>query len=162
MSLKNYHRMKSFEKKKLKYQSKDTPDLAFRQIKNRANEYFADDSLQKEAKKLLLVKSAILFLSLFAAYYLLLNAHYVPALFVYYILFGGIFLIIGINLGHDAAHHCVTGNKKIDNFLFQTIFKGPFGYWFLFGSDSRDDCCVYWRCACITKPHRLLKVLGGG
>ena len=39
-------------------------------------------------------------------------------------------LILSINLGHDAAHHAVTGNKRTDDFIFQTIFalQGLSGY----------------------------------
>jgi linoleoyl-CoA desaturase len=39
-------------------------------------------------------------------------------------------LILSINLGHDAAHHAVTGNKRTDDLIFQTIFalQGLSGY----------------------------------
>src|ERR1019366_898023 len=122
--------MQPFEKKKLKYQSKDSPNRTFQEIKLKANLYFADDHKQRDAKSFLIVKSVVLFLLLFATYYLLLHTHYIPKLFLFYILFGWIFLIIGINLGHDAAHHCVTGNRKVDSLLFQIIFglQGLSGY----------------------------------
>jgi len=122
--------MQPFERKKLKYQSKDSPNDTFKEIKLKANQYFADEHKQKDAKTRLIFKSVVLFLSLVVSYYFLLNTHSIPKLFLSYTLFGWIFLVIGINLGHDSAHNCVTGNKKIDNFLFQVIFglNGLSGY----------------------------------
>lgn len=122
--------MQPFEKKRLKYQSKDSPDQTFHEIRLRAKAYFADERKQKKARNFLAFKSIALFLLVAGSYYLLIVTSSIPRLLFFYTFFGWIFLVVGINLGHDAAHNCVTGRRKLDSFLFQLIFglQGLSGY----------------------------------
>jgi linoleoyl-CoA desaturase len=39
-----------------------------------------------------------------------------------YILFGWVLLLLGFNLGHDAAHNCLPANKKINKLVFEALF----------------------------------------
>ncbi len=122
--------MKSFEKKKMKYESKDTSDHIFKQIRSKSEKYFTSQKGGKNANAYLWIK----FISMMAvaglAYYALLHSSSFLFLTLCYIVVATALLIVGINIGHDAAHHCVTGNKKVDNFIFQSVFaiNGMSGY----------------------------------
>ncbi len=122
--------MKPFEKRKLKYESKDTTDQIFKQIKKKADLYFSETKNTKNGNIALWIKFTIMLLILIPSYFLVLHATSYLYLTLSYILFGMIFLIIGINIGHDAAHHCVSGNRKVDNLIFNLIFslQGLSGY----------------------------------
>jgi linoleoyl-CoA desaturase len=122
--------MKFIEKKHLKFQSKDSPDHIFKQIKAKVDSYLAKNKLHKYGNILIWLKFFVLVVFLGCAYYSLLHSSSFIQLVISYILFGWIFLVIGINIGHDAAHGCVSGNKKLDNFIFQMIFglQGLSGY----------------------------------
>jgi linoleoyl-CoA desaturase len=123
--------MKSFEKKsKLKYETKDSNEQIYGQIKDEVNNYFISKNIPKHGNIALWLKMAVLFILLGGAYYSLIHSHSFVTLLFSFIGFGFIFLVVGINIGHDAAHHCVTGNKRVDNVLFQIIFglQGLSGY----------------------------------
>jgi len=122
--------MKAYEKaNKLKYQTKDSPDHVHLEIKEKANQYFRNYN-PKRRNIALILKSLSLVVLTGASYFSLLNAHSFILLAFSYLAFGFFFLILGINIGHDAAHNCVTGYKKIDNIIFQLIFglQGLSGY----------------------------------
>jgi linoleoyl-CoA desaturase len=122
--------MKSFEKKKVKYKSKDSSDNIYQQIKNKTDRYFTYNTISKYGGGSLWLKFLSLSLLLSAAYYEVLHAHSFFILLISFVVFGLSFLLIGINIGHDAAHNCVTGNKRIDSLLFQLTFglQGLSGY----------------------------------
>jgi len=122
--------MKSIEKKKLKYKSKDSPTSIFKQIRLKSDSYFATQTAQKNANFALWFKFLILSLFIIGAYFSIIYANSFIVLLFSYLAFGGSFLILGINIGHDAAHHCVTGKSKTDNNIFTIIFglQGLSGY----------------------------------
>ncbi len=122
--------MKSFEKKKMKYESKDTSDHIFKQIRAKSEKYFASQKGGKNGNTYLWVKFISMMLLAIVAYYALLHAGSFLTLTLLYIVVATSLLIVGINIGHDAAHHCITGNKKVDNFIFQMVFgiNGMSGY----------------------------------
>lgn len=122
--------MENTIKQKLKYESKDVPDQIFRQIKAKTDRYFAITRLSKNANMWLGFKIAALILVIAMSYFSLLHSATFSQLFFSYLLFAGSFLLLGINIGHDAAHHCFTGKKKLDDFFFQLIFglQGLCGY----------------------------------
>ena len=122
--------MKSFEKKKMKYESKDTSDHIFKQIRTKSEKYFASQEGGKNANPFLWFKFISMLIVAAVAYYGILQSSSFLVLTLCYIVVATSLLIVGINIGHDAAHHCVTGNKKIDNFIFQTVFgiNGMSGY----------------------------------
>ncbi len=122
--------MKSYEKSnKLKYAAKDSPDHIHFQIKERARQYFAEYN-SKNGNVALWLKTISLVLLIGLSYYSLLHAASFIDLILSYFAFGFFFLVLGINIGHDAAHNCVTGNRRADNILFQLIFglQGLSGY----------------------------------
>ncbi|MDB5012196.1 MAG: fatty acid desaturase [Daejeonella sp.] len=122
--------MEEIKRGKLKYGSKDVPEKIFRQIRAKTDRYFALTRSSKNANRLLGIKIGVLILIIGLAYFTLLHSTSFAQLLISYTFFAGAFLILGINIGHDAAHHCFTGNKKTDDFFFQLIFglQGLCGY----------------------------------
>ena len=123
--------MKLYEKSnKLKYETKDSVNKVHQQIKYKVDQYFAVKNFSRHGNSALWFKTLSLFILLGLTYYGLIHSHSFHTLLFSFIVFGFIFLLLGINIGHDAAHNCVTGNKRIDNILFQLIFglQGFNGY----------------------------------
>ncbi|MFN0202929.1 MAG: fatty acid desaturase family protein [Bacteroidia bacterium] len=122
--------MNTFQRSKLKYEAKDTPEQVFREIRQKADTYFAENKYKKSANKRMWIKVAIQIAMMLVAYYCVLTATSLLTLTISYLLFGWVFIIMGINIGHDAAHHCFTGKKKTDDFVFRSLFglQGLSGY----------------------------------
>lgn len=114
--------MKILEKKKLKYRTKDTCEQVFSKIKCKAEQYFAETGQDKFINNKLALKIGSLCVVSAVAYAFVLLSHNALQLLISYFVYGTSFLIIGINAGHDAAHHCFTGKKKTDNIIFHLIF----------------------------------------
>ena len=121
--------MVTYEKKKLKYEAKDT-ELVFKTIRERADVYFATSVFKKNANGFMWVKSFLLCIIVGFAYFSILHIDSLFLLVTSYLLLGFSFLTLGINVGHDAAHHCLTGRRKVDNVIFQLVFglQGMCGY----------------------------------
>lgn len=120
----------SFESKKIRYASADTPNLIYKQIRQGAEKYFTENKLPKHATAFMAYKATVLVALIMGSYWSLTQLEtFGGALAVYFVL-GFASLILSINLGHDAAHHAVTGVKRTDDFIFQTIFalQGLSGY----------------------------------
>src|ERR1035437_4370779 len=101
--------MKSYEKNnKLKYETKDSEEQLYQQIKEKAKKYFNNKDNVRRGVWTLCVKISSLLLLLGSSYYCLLHSHSFPYLLLSYLAFGSAFLVLGINIGHDAAHSCVT------------------------------------------------------
>lgn len=119
-----------FESKKIRYASADTPEQIYKQIRQGAEKYFSENKLPKHATVFMAYKTTVLVALILTGYWLLTQiTTFDEALMAYFVLtFSS--LILSINLGHDAAHHAVTGNKRTDDFIFQTIFalQGLSGY----------------------------------
>lgn len=116
--------------RKIKYARKDTPDQLFLALKRKATLYFSVNHLSKYGNRLLLFKALNLTSVIILSYYLLLTAESYIILQVSYLILGATCVITGMNIGHDAAHNCVTGIKKVDNTIFEVIFglQGINGY----------------------------------
>jgi linoleoyl-CoA desaturase len=123
--------MQTYEKNnKLKYESKDSQEYVYQQIKEKVSNYLVSKNIPNQGNSALWFKIVSLFILLGLSYYSLIHSQSFLVLLLSFFAFGFTFLLIGINIGHDAAHHCVTGNKRIDNLLFQLIFglQGLSGY----------------------------------
>lgn len=122
--------MGSFESKKIRYASSDTPDNIYLQIRESAKNYFNQTGLPKHATQFMAYKSAILIAVIAVSYFGLTQLQTIFQAVIVYAFLAFASLILSINLGHDAAHHAVTGNKRVDNLIFQSIFalQGLSGY----------------------------------
>ncbi len=120
----------AFESKKIRYASADTPNLIYKQIRQGAEKYFTENKLPKHATAFMAYKVAALVVLIIAGYWSLTQLETFSGALAAYFLLSFTSLILSINLGHDAAHHAVTGNKRTDDFIFQTIFalQGLSGY----------------------------------
>ena len=125
-----YKTTASFETKKIRYASSDTPELIYKQIRQAADAYFTEKALPKHATVFTAYKAAVLIAFIMGGYWSLTQIEtFLGAVAAFFLLtFSS--LILSINLGHDAAHHAVTGNKRTDDLIFQTIFalQGLSGY----------------------------------
>ena len=120
----------SFESKKIRYASADTPQHIYKQIRQGAERYFKENKLPKHATAFMAYKAAALVGLIIGGYWSLTQLETFSGALAAYFLLTFTSLILSINLGHYAAHHAVTGNKRTDDFIFQTIFalQGLSGY----------------------------------
>jgi len=51
-----------------------------------------------------------------------LLSHPAALIILFYCLFGWTLLLLGFNLGHDAAHNCLPAGKKTNQFVFELVF----------------------------------------
>jgi linoleoyl-CoA desaturase len=119
-----------FETKQIRYESADTADKIYRQIRERSEAYFNENGISKFADRNFTIKIIVSILVAVLAYTLMLTATNFWILTINFIVFGFAAMLISINLGHDAAHTAVTGNKRIDDNLFRLVFsiQGLSGY----------------------------------
>jgi linoleoyl-CoA desaturase len=119
-----------FEIKDIRYQSADTSDKIYRQIRQRSDAYFKAQKQSKFADTNFWIKIAATTLAAVLAYTMMLWTTSQITLVLSFLIFGFAAIFISINLGHDAAHHAVTGNQKIDDNLFRLVFslQGLSGY----------------------------------
>lgn len=113
-----------------KFISKDTDNLIYKQIKDQVDEYFIKTKQSRNANRKLYFKFFIQSCLLIASVMTIYSCSTFGILSLAYTLVGLTLLVLGINIGHDAAHHCITGNRKMDDFLFQFTYalQGSGGY----------------------------------
>ena len=113
--------------KNIKYQNKDK---AFKkELFYRVNQYFIENKVSKTGNKILFWKSGILLAIYILIYLLLLVSPNTLVLFSCYISLGILTIFVALNIGHDAAHHTFSKNKKFNNLLLYTFdFLGVSGY----------------------------------
>ncbi|MCC2547645.1 fatty acid desaturase [Hymenobacter sp. BT175] len=107
---------------KAKYTKRVENDETYSEIRFLANSYFQKYNLRKTGSTSLYVRGIILFILSLTSYWILLNSSQFVIAQAGYLSFGLCLLILGMTLGHDAAHHCLTGKLRWDNKIFQTIF----------------------------------------
>ncbi len=91
-------------------------------LKQKVNDYFGSQGIDKYGNLFVLSKSILLAAAAVLAYIAMLSAGTWWLYTVCFFLFLSFKLIIGMTAGHDAAHGCLSGNKKIDHILFHGIF----------------------------------------
>lgn len=110
-----------------KFRSRDHDNL-YQRLLAQKDLYLARNS--SKTKRLLIYKS-LLFITMSAAGYAgIYLSTGLPLLLFSYLCFGGGLVLLGVNLGHDAAHGCATGNRQLDRRIFRLIFgiQGLNGY----------------------------------
>ena len=116
--------------KKIKYEQKDSSDLLFVELKKKKALYFSVNHLSRHGNLPLFFKALTLLSTIAISYYFVLTAGNYLLLQIAFLTLGVTCVVTGMSLGHDAAHNCLTGMKKIDNTLFEFIFglQGINGY----------------------------------
>lgn len=97
-------------------------DDIYPDIKARVQRYFASSGLNRFADKRIWVKASLLLCMAIGCYSFALTTASALLVFIFYLLSIWFLLLLGFNIGHDAAHGCLTGNKKKDAFLFASSF----------------------------------------
>lgn len=95
----------------------------YAELRSSIDEYFKKNEISYRANNKLFLKIAIMFsiyvLSYFSIYLFQEN---VPVLFLVYAFLGGWSVLLGLNIGHDAAHNAIF-KKKSSNELLLYIFE---------------------------------------
>lgn len=108
---------------KIKYTSnRDTGEDIFPAIREKVLRHFTRSGQDRYANTGLWIKAAVLVLLSVGSYAFVITSSSPLALICSYLLFGWFLLLLGFNIGHDAAHGCLTGNKKKDAVLFSVTF----------------------------------------
>ncbi|HEX2628798.1 MAG TPA: fatty acid desaturase [Chitinophagaceae bacterium] len=102
--------------------SKITGDDIYPGIKARVQRYFAGSGQNRFADNRIWFKASALLLIATGCYFIALTTGSQLSVFILYPLSFWFLLLLGFNIGHDAAHGCLTGNKKKDAFLFASSF----------------------------------------
>jgi len=112
--------------KNIKYQKRD---IAFKiTLFARVNRYFSENNLKKTGNKMLFWKSSLLLSAYISIYLLLLISTNIILLYTCYIALGMLTIFVALNIGHDAAHHTFSANRKYNNLLLYTFdFLGASG-----------------------------------
>jgi len=105
-----------------KYLKSPNDDEIYAVIKTKTNTYFKERGISKFGNNALVLRGVILSLITVCSYISLVHATNFFTLQGSYLLFGFCLLVAGMTLGHDAAHHCLTGKTKWDNLCFTAIF----------------------------------------
>lgn len=105
-------------------------DVAFKkELFQRVNQYFKNNNIEKTGNQFLFIKSGLLLAAYIVVYLLLIISTSPTALFSCYISLGVLTIFVALNIGHDAAHHTFSSNKKVNNLLLYSFdFLGASGY----------------------------------
>ncbi|HYF33126.1 MAG TPA: acyl-CoA desaturase [Chitinophagaceae bacterium] len=119
----------------------------YTEIKKEVNAYFAGKS--RYANKQVLIKAAMYTILVAATYAFLLQSSAYWQLQLSYWSFGFASFLFALNFAHDAAHHSLTGKRKLDDLIYEILFnlQGANGYlWRIRHNHSHhaypnvDDC----------------------
>lgn len=96
--------------------------LFSKSLKERINDYFKSNKIQKTGEKKVLTKAIILFFTAISFYIILvvIQPHWLIAILVC-ILLGINFAAIGFNVMHDAGHDTFSNSKKLNNALSYSL-----------------------------------------
>src|SRR5688572_5261182 len=120
----------SYHFRKVKYQQKESSDLLLAALRRKKTLYFSANHLSRYGNGRLLFKALTLTAIIATAYFFVLTASNYVLLQASYLILGVTCVVTGMNLGHDAAHNCLTGIRKVDNAIFEVVFglQGISGY----------------------------------
>lgn len=113
------------------YQSAENEQELYKQMRNKAKAYFEHSGINRGANTYFWIKACIFFALSISAYSTIFITNSVLLLTFSYIALGFGLMLLGINVGHDAAHHAVTRNPRLDNAIFQLVFAIQGLSWYL-------------------------------
>jgi len=106
--------------KKFRYRNRD--EEAYKVLKKRVNQYFRGRGISKFANTELVVKAILIALTIITCYALIISNHFSPAVMLLFaIVFGFASLMLGFNIGHDAAHNALSHNPMVNRLLARTL-----------------------------------------
>ncbi len=137
----------SFKTIKLPFTVAATQETFYIEIRQAVNAYF--ENKNKFANAQVLLKAIVYFSIVVISYAWLLRANTYWQLQLAYWAFGFSSILCALNFAHDAAHHSLTGKRKLDDLIFEIVFnwQGANGYlWKIRHNHSHhaypnvDDC----------------------
>lgn len=100
-------------------------------LKSRVNTYFTENKISTKATPLMWIKT-ILYITLYYGTWatLALQPHSLPTTIELMVFFAVMTILLAFNVCHDAVHQAISGNKKIDHWIFYLTFNllGPNAY----------------------------------
>lgn len=137
----------SFKTIKLPFAVGAAEEPFYVEIRQAVNVYF--ENKKRFANTKVLLKAFVYFTFVVSSYAWLLHAQNYWQLQFAYWAFGFSSILCALNFAHDAAHHSLTGKRKIDDLIFELVFnwQGANGYlWKIRHNHSHhaypnvDDC----------------------
>lgn len=121
---------KGFNSVHTKYRSADNGQRIYRQIRDKAALHFAQHGNNRRANGFFWFKIGVMVVVGAVSYSFILTSTGFGGLLLGYLFLGFALLLISMNMGHDAAHHAVTGDVRTDDRLFRFVFalQGLSGY----------------------------------
>src|SRR5688572_17482379 len=111
---------KVMEVKTFKYKNRE--EQAYRVLKQRVNQYFSTNGISRFANTQVIVKAIIIALTMIISYSLIMSDLFSPrVMLLFSVIFGFASLMLGFNIGHDAAHNAFSPNTKLNKFLASTL-----------------------------------------
>lgn len=108
------------------------PDNFFAELKAGVEEYFVVNDLSFRANNKMLVKIALMFLLFLAANIsIYIFDHSIISLFALYAFIGGWSVLLGLNIGHDAAHNAIFKKRKHNEillFIFEIVGTNAYNW----------------------------------
>ena len=105
-----------------KYLQNPVDDQIYLYIKDKTHAYFQETGSDRFGDYPLFLRGLLMLLVAAIAYVSIFYSSGYFALQLAYLVLGFCLLVLGMTLGHDAAHSCLTGSKKWDSLLFEIIF----------------------------------------
>lgn len=105
-------------------------DLFFKSLSQKVRDYFQETGLSPFANRYFLLKGGIIAGVYLLAYSLLLmGGKHLGIFFLSYIIMGAFAILVGLNLGHDAAHGSISKNPRVNQaFLLAFDLLGANSY----------------------------------
>jgi linoleoyl-CoA desaturase len=106
----------------IKYKKNEQHNLFIKTLKNRIDNYFAENKISKYAHSFVFFKIALILAIYFASYALMISNKFFPSIDLLLGTICGLSTVLMVmNIGHDAAHNALSANKKVNNFMCWSI-----------------------------------------
>ena len=112
----------NFKVAKIAYSKPDsTAEAVYAVIRSRVHDHLLH-STNLRTRSVIWIKAVLLLVLSVSFFTASLLSHSVAMIILFYSLFGWTLLLLGFNLGHDAAHSCLPASKKMNRFIFELVF----------------------------------------
>ena len=127
---------------KLKF-SKDEGTLFYKELKERIDEYFIQNKLEKTGNRTMYFKIFLYFSLDILFYYLMITSESLVAFYIFYLLMGLSILLTAFNISHDAAHGVAVKSKFWNKILFQFSFNLQGNNAYVWGKNHNESHHLY-------------------
>jgi linoleoyl-CoA desaturase len=128
--------------RKLKF-SKDSGSAFYKELKERTDQYFSVNGIQKTGNNTMLFKIAMYFGLDILFYALMISSTTVAPFYIFYFLMGLSVLLTAFNVSHDAAHGVAVKSKFWNKALFQISFNLQGNNAYVWGKNHTESHHLY-------------------